>query len=513
LPNHYGLVWSITPNNATAGQLIQPAYQDAYGAPIATANTKYRLRVWLQASSFGNPASFTAEFSSASTGFSSTATIPGNAIQGNIGQYYEADFSAAMPAAIPADLIFTIYGTGNAGLAGILVDDVSVLYAENPYFDTILYGSYVNNPEAFEGVTGKFGPSQDSRKVMDCGIIRQALYMLTQDPSGRLHETNDNGVTEPAGWTVNELASNCGALSAFGLTKSQADDSSAAGGEEWMAWASSSGVRIFWGSDVPKLSQEIQPDWDRLNPAARLTVWAVNDPDARVLYFGVPFDTAQAPSLIYPMNYRELETGAQIAMGMPIHTSYTGRLVATDHTRKWTRWNIPSNGAALMYRQAGKLSPVIFSGNKLPPGVAPGKANVYTLSAAKLTDDDYGQIFSYYVTYFAPTSDQEQMLQLGGGRKMLSYLTAFVSGVGNLQISPLCDVLTNQWAVVGVRPLSAAPTFDLEWVGGNAQAQRIALRFQSLPTNPAASLDNSFNLSRVLITLKLARLPVRGSAS
>src|SRR6185312_7071248 len=108
----------------------------------------------------------------------------------------------------------------------------------NPYLDTVAFGSYVNNPEAFDGLTGKFGAGTDTHKLMDFGIVRNALYLLTEDPGGRLHETVDNGVTEPSGWQVSEVGANCGMLSAFCLTKSQADDGTASGGEEWFAWAS-----------------------------------------------------------------------------------------------------------------------------------------------------------------------------------------------------------------------------------------------------------------------------------
>ena len=42
-------------------------------------------------------------------------------------------------------------------------------------------------PEGIDGVTGIFGPEQgDTRPVMDFGIVRNTLYLLTQDPGGRM---------------------------------------------------------------------------------------------------------------------------------------------------------------------------------------------------------------------------------------------------------------------------------------------------------------------------------------
>jgi hypothetical protein len=423
------------------------------------------------------------------------------------------------------------------GVGTSMIDELSIIYADKPYLDETMYWSYVNNPEAFDGVTGKIGSAQDSHKVMETGIIRQTLYILTQEPSGRLHQTNDNGVTEPAGWQVNEVAANCGVLSAFALTKSQADDSSASGGEEWMAWASSTGARIFGGDEPLNISQEIQPNWvgaaaagasswsmaTGINSAYNKTAWALNDPVDRVIYFGVPLSAPVqgAPNAIFYMNYRELDTASQIAAGAPIHTNLSGKLICTDHTRKWSPWNMTMNGASLMYRQPGKLSVVFFGGNGQVPGVAPGYGNVYTLSSLKLSDDDYGEMFPSYTTYFFVSRDQEsqlsymdakgQRMPLGGGRKMISYVTAYISGVGSIVLTYLCNSLTNPWALTTSRALSANPIIDLECGGGSAQSNRIAIQFTPQPL--PGSINVAFNIQKVLVGMKAAgHLPIRGSA-
>ena len=260
----------------TTATLSQGMYQDAYGGPIAQPNTKYRVRAWLAGA--GSSAAFA--ISSASTSFSSTCTLVTGVAAGG---WMEGVFSLPTPAPIPSDLVLTV----TAGAATVTIDEISIIYDSNPYLETILYGSYVDNPEAFDGVSGKFGPSQDTHQIMDLGVIRQTLYVLTRDPSGRLHETNDNGVTEPKGWSFGQVAANCGLVSAFALTKSQADDASASGGEEWLAWASSTGARIFGGSEPWKISQEIQPNWDAIDAESKGGTWALNDPASRTLYFGV----------------------------------------------------------------------------------------------------------------------------------------------------------------------------------------------------------------------------------
>jgi hypothetical protein len=249
--------------------------------------------------------------------------------------YQEAAFNLPMPDTIPSDLILTL-GAGGSGF--LQVDDCAIIYAQTPYLDPTGFMSYVNNQEAFDGLTGVFGAADDTHKIMETvtqSVSQQtALYIGTQDPGGRLHKIVNNGVTEPAFWPVSQVGSNCGMLSAFCTTKSQADDSTASGGEEWFAWASDSGVRIYDGNQPWKISQENQPIWDSINPAAKLRVWAMNDPVARRMYFGLPLNASKSPSLIYPIDYRELDTAYQIAQSPPIHTSFSGHLIATDHTRK-----------------------------------------------------------------------------------------------------------------------------------------------------------------------------------
>ncbi len=372
---HNGTVWEIPVSAGNHGLIYQPAFEDAYGAPILTGNTRYKLRVWLKPGISAAGFNFNCWINSPTTGFAAQAFINGLDMK-TFGSYVEANFSVAMPANIPADMQILIFAQSIAVTTTLLVDEISIIYADNPYTDTLMFGSYVNNPEAFDGVTGKLGSSQDTRKVMDIGIIRQTLYFLTLDPSGRLHQTADNGVTEPAGWQVSQVAANCGLLSAFALAKSQADDASAGGGEEWFAWASQSGPRIFGGDQPLKIGQEIQPNWTSdfkrgfagINFAAQLTIWALNDPVRRQVYFGIPsrdqiqFIFMTAPNLILVMSYRQLDTAHQIAGSGPIHPGMSGRLISTDHARKWTRWNMTMNGASMLYRHVDRPTEVTFWG-------------------------------------------------------------------------------------------------------------------------------------------------------
>ena len=505
--------WLIAANGGAgqSGVLSQSAYQDDYGDPILTGNTPYTLRIWLQPSAIDPNLNFYAVIWSASTGFSSTAAINGAAMNAR-GGFVQADFSAVMPEMISNDMLLTIYAVSTTTNRTLLVDEGSVIYSQTPYLDGILFGSYGNNEEGIDGVTGKFGPVTDTRKVMDFGVLRETFYMLTQEPSGRLHETTDNGTTEPSGWTVNEVGANCGALSAFSLTKSQADDTAASGGEEWMAWASLSGARIFGGAYPDKISQEIQPDWAQINPAAALTVWCVNDPVERALYFGVPLGAATAPNKTLFMSYRQLDSAQAISSSPPFRVSFSGRLIATDNSRKWSLWNMSMNGASLMYRKAGTLSLVLGGGNGNTPGVG-GFGNVYTLNPAKYTDDDYGLVSSYYFTYGFVNRGAEQQLQVGSHQKGFFGVLATVTwpaGTMLVQVAP--NNPANIWPLSCERTVSQ-PNIDLQWGYGGmiiARGSRFFLKFSSVPLQ--GKTDNAYYLQMVTVALIPTRLKTRGAA-
>jgi hypothetical protein len=495
---------NVSNNGAAYGVLQQPAFADYNGIPIIHANQTYNFRAWFK-TSINAPANvvFHAALSSVATGFSTAANISGSGMTMN-GGFLEAAFSLPTPAMVPSDLMLTIFATAEPSAASVTltVDEMSIIYADNPYLDQIWYMSYVGNPEGIDGVTGKIGPQNDTHKIMDFGMVRDNLYVLTQDPTGRLHETADNGVTEPSGWGVNEVASMCGALSAFGLTKSQADDQTASGGPEWFAYASSQNPLIFDGGTPWRIGSEIQPNWSDdqqtiqqgINLNAASTCWALNDPTQSTMYFGLPIGTATSPNWIYALNYKDLQTANEIADASPVRISFSGKRIVGDGARKWAPWNRPMNGAALMRRGAG-LQAIFFGGGTT--------VHLYSLVPGNVADDDFGNINPYYTTYFFVDSEEEGAYQLGSGRKQLVYWSSDTSGTGTMTIIPLVNSLSNPWAIIGTRPMVADSKNDMEWPGGNAQGNRIA--------NKMLSSGGTFDIAKIVAWMRNAPIQVRGA--
>ena len=216
------------------------------------------------------------------------------------------------------------------------------------------------------------------------------------------------------------------------------------------------------------------------------------------------------------MNYVGLDSAFAIGSTGPIKIGFTGKRIATDHSRKWTRWNanVMLNGAARMSRGTGGLEPVVFGGNGtlLNTGI-PGTGQAYTLNPAKYTDDDYGRLYPYYVTFMMPGDEMEQAKEIAGFRKLLVYLMAYISApvASMLTVTAYADQLVTPWPNPTIRALQAVPLSDIELAGSSAIGNRIAVKFSVDPIPLAATPDCGCNLQRFTAWMRKARLSVRGT--
>lgn len=498
-----GQAWQITANTAgTFGQIQQPAFQDSLGVAILSPSTLYSLRLWCSISGPFATVSIVANLYSPTAGLIATLSIPGASIPPT-GGFLSVGFSAATPTVIPADTVFQIgvVSTGNSAGTLVTLDEQQNVPTLNPYRDALFRASYVNAPEQMDGVTGVIGSTNDPSQIRNCSQLRNVMYFNTANGK---HSTTDNGYGEPSTWNVPEVSQAIGSVSFHGTDPGRAGTGES--GEQWEFIISDGGLYVFQGGELLKVSQEIQsdtqsgePGWDSINKAAIQTSWVKNDRVNRRCYVGVPVNEATAPNIIFVLDYRELNDAYAISNSPPVHISFTGKMIASDLCRKWTRWNISANCAEMMAVTNSDYEFSLGGGNGQAAAIASGFGNAYILNDEKFTDDDYGQITPYYTTYFFVSRDQEQQLQLDCHRKLASYLSMFITGLGQTSITPLSDTLANAFPACPAYPLSASLNHDYEW-GLNVTGERIALKIGSVPA--AGQTDNAFNLQHLALTLK-----------
>src|SRR6185437_536086 len=181
------------------GEIKQPAAKTlTFGQPITQPNQPYMLRLWTNGTS-GNAVAI---LSSASTGFTATATIaltPG---------YVSADFDLPTPASIPDDLTFDFKITGLADGTSAAVRDLQLIYANNPNRNPKARGSYTENPEAYDQETGNIGPSDDNTELRAMFALEESLNFLTADA---LYYVASIGDSEPSSWDPKKISDKCGA--------------------------------------------------------------------------------------------------------------------------------------------------------------------------------------------------------------------------------------------------------------------------------------------------------------
>jgi hypothetical protein len=494
-----GFAYQMTSNGGSSDCLIQQAfYQDYYGAPIWIPGRQYLVRMLAKTSNPAATGSLAVEIGVGPGQGLYIANIAANTLTSSF-RWVTAAISA-LPAASISGVNLNIYLSGVTAGAAITIDEVEIVDSIKPVLSDQLRISYFNNEFGYDENTGLIG-LDTSGQMTAAFRQRGTLYMLTDQATGSMFRTQNNGSTEPNGWGVDEFAKqvDCAGPSAVDTGE----------GVAW--WAGQSGLRIFAGDTPKKLSQEIQPTWDGIDWTKTLSVFVKNDPLQRMLYTG-----GAAIGKVLPMSYRSVNTALEPAD--PLHISFSGKLICSDLCRKWTRWNLPVNCAAMLTQ--GNASQMVFGA---------GFGQLYSLDFSRFTDDDYGTIQSYYTTYFYWNHEMEQNVpQLGLHRKIYTYLSAYITGVGNVIITPLVDALANAWApltsafdeVTGLwKPGAAAPPIseqlstaldhDLEW-RLNVIGDRVAFKVAVTPLT--GQTEAYFNLQHIVVAGRMeANMPVRGA--
>ncbi len=456
-------------STATRGLMTQTAVTDYNGAPRLQSNTGYSARVRVRMTGALTQGTLHLHIYSASLGISTTG-VSVSAAQITAGAWKEfiAPITPALGfTTIPSDLLLRVYANGTPTLnAGFLVDNIEIFPTDEPYNTSLVRVSFAEDPESYDGVSGFMSVSEnDGQTVRSAFLLRERLY-LVKDRS--LFVTEDDGVNEPASWTINEVSNAVGTPSVAGVDL----------GEDWAVIAGRAGMYIFDGGEPIKISQEIQPLWDTINWAAGQTLWVRVDTLNKRILCGVPTGTATSPNLILVLDYRTLSSAGEIAsLGSILFSTLSGKLYAVGRSRKWCPWNITANSCTLAERSDGTAQ--VFLGNGLVGGAGNGK--IYQLSDTQFSDDG-AAIDSYYTTYFFLSNDLEQAYQVRSHRKLFAYLALYAEGAGNLNLSAFVDNEAYPTALTAL-PLSSPAPKDLE-LPINLLGERVA--FQAGTNTPGA---------------------------
>jgi hypothetical protein len=472
----WGSDYSILGDGATTtrGLITQSAVADYNGAPRLLANTNYSARVRVRMTGALAQGTLHVHLYSAFAGISTTGVaVPAAQITTTAWKEFIAPITPAGGfLLVPSDLVLRVYADGTPTInAGFLVDNIEIFPTAQPYNTSLVRASLAEDPESYDGVAGFLSVDEnDGQTVRAAFLLRERLYFV-KDRS--MHVTQDDGVNEPASWTINEVSNAVGTPSVQGVDV----------GEDWAVIAGRAGVYLFDGGEPVKISQEIQPLWDTINWAAGQTLWVRVDTRNKRVLCGVPTGTATAPNLVLALDYRGLSSASEIAsLGSVLFSTLSGKLYAVGRSRKWCPWTITANCCALVERSDGTAQ--VFLGNGSGSGSAgPLTINgkIYQLSDTQFSDDG-AAINSYYTTYFFLSNELEQSFQVRSHRKLFSYLALYAEGAGNLNLTAFVDNEAYPTALPPL-PLSSPAAKDLE-LPINLLGERVA--FQLGTNSPGA---------------------------
>jgi hypothetical protein len=414
----WGDAYRITGDGQTAirGKITQTAVKDANGVQLISPNTEYSVRARVMASGLTS-GTLHVNLASVSTGLV-TAGLAVAYSAAPTGGYKEfvAQLTPAI-GSIPDDLVLQVYADGTPTNSGcFLIDNIEIYETSlGDGVGSILRSSRVNDPESYDGVNGlmQVAPN-DGQRITNAFVLRNNLYIVKERS---LYVTADDGLNEPALWTIQQVSNRVGTPSIHGVAM----------GDEAAVIAGQDGVYVFDGSPPQKLSQEVHSDkrnlatgygpvWDQINWTVAHTIWVILETDVKRLIVGVPIGSATQPNWTLAMQF---DYGSQSLVEVTRFMLFRDAPLA----RGWVPWTIAANCAAAIARPDGSI-PIFLGSND-------GTGNIYSLAAGAASDN--GKVIpARYATYFVNGSD------LGAppvGRKLFGYLRARVEGQGTLLLA------------------------------------------------------------------------------
>lgn len=413
---------------ALYGMIEQTAYQDFNKVAILNPQTQYGVRVTASSPSGAASGNLVVDLFSPSFGVAfGSASIPLASLTANMRIITLNLLTTAFTTQVPADLLLRVYASAIPNLGDVEIDRLEVFDLAQPVLSTQLRGSYFNNFEAFDGVTGNLGVAAENQQpVRNAFELFDNLYIVK---TKSFVSTSDNGTTEPNFWNVREVSNKVGTPSIFGVDV----------GEGWALTAGEAGVYLFSGGDPVKISPEIDPLWQTVNWQYGYTLWLRNDTINRKILIGVPIPTPNQwmpsfpananptqPNVVLVCNYKELMTSGALSGEGPLRVSYTGELKTFPLGRKWSAWSIEACYADFITRP-NTTAPVFFCGDQ-------DTGKIYTQVAGNYADDG-APMHCQYITYPFPKTADAQAQQMGMHQLLAHFMSLLVVGEGNLRFT------------------------------------------------------------------------------
>ena len=182
-------------------------------------------------------------------------------------------------------------------LEHMIVDDIRIYPADEPFESSLLRVSDASDPEAFDGVKGLIQVSpDDGQKVVTAFKFRDLLFILKERS---LYVTRDDGVNPPSLWPVN-FVDNIGCDSLHGAVVA---------GEQFAIISYRAGVYAIFGLRPVKINQEIQQSpagfvsWDDREEPQAYKNHVMIDPEKKNIYLSVVRSGGTWPNRTFVLNY------------------------------------------------------------------------------------------------------------------------------------------------------------------------------------------------------------------
>jgi hypothetical protein len=485
---------------AVYGMIYQSAFQDQLSTPIIQVQTDYSVRVTARSPSLATSGNLVVDlFSPTFNRVYGSFSIPLASMTDTFAIYTGTLLTTAFTVNVPPDLLYRIYAQNIPAGGSVEIDRTEPFDSSQPVLSTQLRGSYFDNFEAFDDVTGNLGVAVENQQaVTNAFELFDNIYVIK---TGSFVESTDNGITEPDQWTVKEVSNKVGTPSINGVDV----------GEGWALIAGLPGVYIFEGGKPQKISPEIDPLWQAINWKYGYTIWIRNDTDNRRILIGVPIATPNqwmpnfevnanptSPNIVLTCTYKELMTGGALASEGAIRQGYTGQLKSFQLGRRWSVWSIQAAYADFIQR-GDTTTPIFFCANT-------GNGKIYQQVTGNYLDDGEG-LNDLYVTYPFLQTQEAQQIHAGLHELLATYASMLIVGEGNVDITILPDTLGTPYGdaldpiELGNPPAYGDTEFPLNDVG-----TRFFVQFES------AEPGDWFELSRLVMTVtQNPWAPVRGS--